>query len=209
MHHSSPIALWYASRATGIVCLVLMTTVVLLGIVVSRRRPLPGLPRFGGVHLHRYLSLLAVGFLAIHVITAIADSYVSINIAAVVFPFVSAYKTLWLGLGAVAVDLMAAVIVTSLLRARLGRKTWRLVHWLAYAAWPIAVIHGIGAGPDLRSGATQWLAIGCVLAVSAAIGWRLTGALEATPRARIVPELLAAHGPDETPSYDRIEAARR
>jgi methionine sulfoxide reductase heme-binding subunit len=194
---SSPIALWYASRATGIVCLVLMTTVVLLGIGVSRQRPLPGLPRFGTVHLHRYLSLLAVGFLAVHVLTAIADSYVSIRVAAVVLPFVSAYKPLWLGLGAVAVDLMAAVIVTSLVRARIGRKTWRVVHWLAYAAWPVAVVHGIGTGPDLRGGASLWLAIGCVLAVSAATGWRVAGPLRATPRARIVAEMLAAHGPGE------------
>ncbi|HWF81864.1 MAG TPA: ferric reductase-like transmembrane domain-containing protein [Streptosporangiaceae bacterium] len=188
---SSSIALWYASRATGIVCLVLLTTVVLLGLVVSRQRRLPGLPAFGVVHLHRYLSLLAVGFVALHVLTAVADSYVSISLAAAIIPFVSVYKPLWLGLGAVSLDLMAALILTSLVRARIGRKSWRVVHWLAYAAWPIAVLHSIGSGPDLRHGPPLWLTLGSALAVVAAIGWRVAGSLAATPRMRLVPELLA------------------
>jgi len=197
--HSSSIALWYASRATGVVCLVLTTAVVLLGLLVSRQRRLPGLPRFGVVHLHRYLSLLAVGFVAVHVLTAVVDSYVSISVAAAIIPFVSSYKPLWLGLGAVSLDLMAALIVTSLVRARIGRKTWRVVHWVAYAAWPIAVVHSIGTGPDLRHGPLLWLSVGSVLAVIAAIAWRVAGSLGS--RARLVPELLATH--------ERIEAARR
>jgi sulfoxide reductase heme-binding subunit YedZ len=191
--HSSSIALWYASRATGVVCLVLFTAVVVLGLLVSRQRKLPGLPRFGAVSLHRYLSLLALGFLAVHILTAVADSYVSIALIAAVVPFASAYQPLWLGLGAVSVDLMIAVIVTSLVRGRIGRRTWRAVHWLAYASWPVAIAHSIGAGPDLRGGWPLWLTIASVLAVTAAIGWRLTGALRATPQARLVPELLAAH----------------
>jgi len=217
MHHSSTIALWYASRATGIVCLILVTSVVLLGLLVSRQGRLPGLPRFGVVHLHRYLSLLAVGFLAVHIVTAIADPYVTITPLAVIIPFVSAYKPFWLGLGAVSLDLMVAVIVTSLLRVRIGRKTWRVVHWTAYAAWPVAVIHGIGTGPDLRRG-TFWLTFVCVVAVGAAIGWRVAGALGATPRTQIVPELLAEHGPGDAAetrsqvssavSFDRTEFDR-
>lgn len=214
--HSSSIALWYASRATGVVCLMLTTFVVLLGVLVSKQRPLPGLPKFGVVHLHRYLSLLAVGFVSVHILTAIVDSYVSISLAAAIIPFASAYKPLWLGLGAVSIDLMAALIVTSLVRARIGRKTWQLVHWVAYAAWPIAVLHSIGTGPDLRRGPLLWLTLGCVLAVEAAIGWRAYGA---TARAELVAELVAAHAPAASrlpashqtaaEAYQRIEAARR
>ena len=204
--HTSSIALWYASRATGVVCLVLTTTVVLLGLLVSRQRRLPGLPRFGVVHLHRYLSLLAVGFLALHILTAVVDSYVSISLAAAVIPFVSAYKPLWLGLGAVSLDLMAGLIVTSLVRARIGRKSWQVVHGLAYAAWPIAVLHSFGTGPDLRHGPLLWLTLSAVAAVIAAIGWRIAGSLAATPRARLMPELVAAHAPT---TRQRIEAAHR
>lgn len=211
---ASSIAIWYASRATGIVCLMLTTAVVLLGLLVSRQGRLPGLPKFGVVHLHRYLSLLAVGFVGLHILTAIADSYVSISIAAVIIPFVSAYKPFWLGLGAVSIDLMAAVILTSLIRARIGRKTWRAVHWLAYAAWPVALLHSIGTGPDLRGGPLLDLTIGSGIAVLAAIGWRLAGTLRATPRAELVPALLASHEPP-TPQparparYERIETTSR
>ena len=193
--HSSSIAWWYASRATGVVCLVLFTTVVVLGIVISKQRRLPGLPRFAGVSLHRYLSLLAVGFLAGHILTAVIDSFVSISLAAAIVPFVSAYQPWWLGLGAISVDLMLAVVVTSLLRARIGRRTWRVVHWLAYAAWPIAIAHSLGTGPDVTSGPLLWLTAASIAAVSAVVAWRLAGALRATPRARLVPELLAAPRP--------------
>ena len=118
-------ALWYASRATGITALVLLSGVVLLGITVNRQGRLPGMPRFAVTGLHRNLSLIAVMFVAVHVVSAIADSYVSISLAAAVIPFVSSYEPFWLGLGAVSLDLMAAVLVTSLLRSRIPRRAWR------------------------------------------------------------------------------------
>jgi methionine sulfoxide reductase heme-binding subunit len=143
-------ALWYASRATGVVALILLTAVVVLGITVNRRGRLPGLPRFATTSLHRSLSLLAVAFIAVHVATAIADPYVTIGIASAIIPFTSPYKPLWLGLGALSLDIMIALIVTSLARARIGRRTWRAVHWLGYASWPVALAHGIGSSTDLR-----------------------------------------------------------
>jgi methionine sulfoxide reductase heme-binding subunit len=131
---TSSTALWYASRATGVVALVLLTAVVLLGILVHRNGRLPGLPRFAATSLDRSLSLLAVAFVAVHVATAIADPYVTIGIAAAVIPFTSPYKPLWLGLGALSRDIIIALVVTSLARARIGRRTWRAVHWLRRCA---------------------------------------------------------------------------
>jgi sulfoxide reductase heme-binding subunit YedZ len=165
---NSGTALWYASRATGVVALLLLTIVAVLGIMVTRRRRLPGLPRFATTSLHRSTSLLAVSFTIVHVVTAIADPYVTIGVAAAVIPLASAYKPLWLGLGAVSLDIMIALIVTSLARARLGRRRWRAVHWLAYASWPAAVLHGIGSGDDLHSGWLLALTVLCVAAVAAA-----------------------------------------
>jgi methionine sulfoxide reductase heme-binding subunit len=186
-------ALWYASRATGVVSLLLLSLVVILGILVNRQGRLPGLPAFAVTGLHRSLSLLAVLFIAVHVVTAVADPYVSIRLAAVVIPFVSAYEPFWLGLGAVAFDLIAALIVTSLARARLSRRVWRGIHWLAYAAWPVAFVHGIGASHDLRSGGLEMLAIGCAIAVCGAGLWRLAGKAREVPRAERAAVVLAAH----------------
>jgi predicted ferric reductase len=188
---TSGTALWYASRSTGVIALVLLTAVLVLGILVAHKRSLPGLPRFGTAGLHRNLSLLAVLFVAVHVITAIADPYVTIGIAAAVIPFTSPYETFWLGLGAASLDLMAALIVTSLLRARIGRRTWRAVHWLSYAAWPVALAHSFGSSTDMQHGWLMWLGIACAVAVAAAAIWRVVAALNRPQRAQLPALVLA------------------
>jgi DMSO/TMAO reductase YedYZ heme-binding membrane subunit len=174
--------LWYADRATGAVCLVLFTVVVLLGIAVRLSGRLPGLPRFGTVSLHRTLSLSATAFLTLHITAAVADGYVDITPLDALVPFGSDYQPLWLGLGTVALDLMLAVLVTSLLRARVGHRTWRAVHWLAYASWPIALVHGIGIGTDAGTTWMLWLTVSCVAAVLTAFGIRVAQTARASRR---------------------------
>lgn len=187
-------ALWFASRATGVVSLALLTLVVILGILVNRQGRLPGLPAFAVTGLHRNISLLAVAFVAVHVVTAIADPYVTIRLVSAVIPFTSGYQPFWLGLGAISADLVAALIVTSLIRSRLSRRAWRGVHWLAYAAWPVAFAHSLGASPDLRSGGLREVAIGCALGVGAALLWRVTHALRAAPRPERAAVILTKGG---------------
>ncbi len=203
---SSSTALWYVSRATGVVCLLLFTAVILLGLLMSRQGKLPGLPKFGVVHLHRYLSLLAVSFITVHAATAVADSFVNISLASAIVPFVSKYEPFWLGLGAVSLDLMIAVIATSLIRSRIGRRTWRAVHWLAYACWPIAIAHSIGSGPDVQHGPLLWLTVACTAAVAIAIVARTAAALRAAPSDAQIRALLAD---SHTRNRTRIGAAHR
>jgi predicted ferric reductase len=186
-------AFWYASRATGIVSLLLLTAVLVLGILVNRQGRLPGLPRFAVTDIHRNLSLLSVAFIAVHVVTAVLDSYVHIPLLSAVVPFDSGYERLWLGLGAISVDLMIAMIVTSLLRGRMNRVLWRAIHLLAYASWPIAFAHSLGSSTDLQQGWLLILAIGCALAVAAAVIWRLAHAARQVPRAARVAEIYAQH----------------
>src|SRR5262249_31285895 len=105
---TSGTALWYASRAAGVVSLVLLSAVMILGLLVNRQGRLPGLPRFAVLGLHRNLSLLAVAFIAVHVLSAVAASFVSISLAAAPIPFVSPYPPFWLRLGAASLHLIAA-----------------------------------------------------------------------------------------------------
>ncbi|MFD3588480.1 ferric reductase-like transmembrane domain-containing protein [Streptomyces sp. NPDC058683] len=172
--------LWYANRATGAVCLVLFTVVVLLGIAVRLRTRLPGLPRFGTVALHRSLSLSATAFLALHITAAVVDGYVAISPLDALVPFVSDYQPLWLGLGTVALDLLLAVLVTSLLRDRLGHRTWRAVHRLAYVSWPVALVHGIGIGTDAGTDWMTWLTVACAATVITAFALRTAQAVRAS-----------------------------
>jgi predicted ferric reductase len=186
-------ALWYASRATGVVCLVLFSLVAILGIIVNRQGRLPGLPRFAVTGLHRTLSLLTVTFLGIHIVTAIADGYVHIPWLSTIVPFTSGYERLWIGLGTVAIDLTAAVIVSSLLRDRLRPVVWRAVHWLSYVSYPVVVVHSMGASKDLRSGWLLTLTMATVFGVVTAIGYRVLDARAAMARPSRVPqEMLRA-----------------
>jgi DMSO/TMAO reductase YedYZ heme-binding membrane subunit len=186
-------AFWYTSRATGIVSLLLLTVVLVLGILVNRQGRLPGLPRFAVTDIHRNLSLLSVAFIAVHIVTAVLDTYVHIPLLSAVVPFASGYERLWLALGAISLDLMAAMIVTSLLRGRMNRVVWRAIHLLAYASWPLAFVHSIGASKDLQQGWMLGLAVGCALVVAAAVTWRLAHAARQVPRAGRVAEVLAQH----------------
>ena len=190
---SGTTAFWYASRATGIVALLLLTAVFVLGILVNRQGRLPGLPRFAVTSLHRNLSLLSVVFIAVHVFTAVLDTYVHIPLAAGIIPFASSYERLWLALGAISLDLMIAMIVTSLLRGHLNRVLWRAIHLLAYVSWPVAFAHSIGSSKDLQQGWMLGLAVGCALIVAAAVIYRLAHAARQVPRAARVAAVFAQH----------------
>lgn len=165
--------LWYAARATGVISLILLSTVVVLGIAQQARAASERWPRLVVSGIHRNLSLLVCVFLALHIVTSEADTFAPVGWWAVVIPFASAYRPLWLGFGTVAFDLFLALIVTSLLRTRISQRLWRAVHWAAYLCWPTAVIHGLGTGTDPRSPAILLLTLACIAAVLAAAGWRL------------------------------------
>lgn len=162
-------ALWYFTRGTGAVSLVLLTLALTLGIVDVRRWSAWQVPRFVVDGLHRRLSMLSVVFVAVHVVTAVLDSFAPVTLVDAVVPFASSYRPVWLGLGAVAFDLLVALVVTSLLRARLGVRAWRSVHWLAYACWPFALVHALGSGSDVRAGWMLWLGIGSAALVAVAV----------------------------------------
>jgi predicted ferric reductase len=168
---------WYFGRATGFVALFLLTSILVLGIAGSLRVVSDRWPRFAIGTLHRDLALLSVVVIAIHIFVALMDKYVPVPISAAVVPFGVAYRPFWMGLGALSFDLMLALIFTSLIRRRLGHRPWRMIHWLAYVSWPVAVAHGIGAGSDSGSAWALGLTIACCLTVAAAVAVRIRYAL--------------------------------
>jgi sulfoxide reductase heme-binding subunit YedZ len=182
-----PSAYWYLARGTGAVALVLLTASVVLGILGSVRFAAPRWPRFAIDSLHRDVSLLVLAVLALHIITSVLDSFAPIKLTDAVIPFASAYRPLWMGLGALSFDLLLALVITSLMRRRLGYRSWRAIHWLAYASWPVAVFHGLGTGSDAKLWWMLALTAGCVAAVVAAVFVRIARANESeTVRAPFV-----------------------
>jgi methionine sulfoxide reductase heme-binding subunit len=154
--------------------LLLLTAVVVLGIATTTRREGQIWPRFLSARLHRNLSLLALVFLELHIATAVLDPFAHIRLRDAVIPFGSTYRPLWLGLGVVAAELVIALAITGALRRRIGYRLWRAIHWIAYACWPLALLHGIGTGSDVHTSWFTVLDVICVGAVfSALVGWRL------------------------------------
>ncbi|MCW2976898.1 MAG: hypothetical protein JWM06_2179 [Actinomycetia bacterium] len=173
---------WYLMRGSGVMTLILLTGVVVLGIATSNHAQIQRLPRFATLALHRSVSLLAVVFLAIHVVTAIVDPYAAVRVVQVMLPLPSGAYAFWLGLGALSLDVLAAVIVTSLLRQHMSRRVWRNVHWLAYASWPLAFGHSVGIGTDSSSAWFIGVAVTCSAAIVGTVLWRLSWVDRALPK---------------------------
>ena len=168
-----PTPLWYATRGSGYAALLLLTAVVVLGLLMSARWHAATWPRFLTQSLHRNLSLLTVVFLVIHVGASIIDPFAGLSVKDAVVPFAAGYRPLWLGLGVVSLELFAAIVITSLLRQRLGWRAWQLLHLLSYIAWPVAVLHTIGTGTDTRQAWALLVDVVCVGVVAVTLVWRL------------------------------------
>ncbi|HUJ34989.1 MAG TPA: ferric reductase-like transmembrane domain-containing protein [Solirubrobacteraceae bacterium] len=169
----SPSAYWYLARGTGAVALVLLTASVVIGILGSVRFVAARWPRFAIDAVHRDVSLLVLVVLVIHIVTSVLDGFAPITLLDGVIPFNSPYRPLWLGLGTLSFDLLVAIAVTSLVRRRLGYRAWRAVHWLAYASWPVAVLHGLGTGSDVKQWWMLALTVVCIMAVLIAVWARI------------------------------------
>jgi sulfoxide reductase heme-binding subunit YedZ len=165
--------MWYATRASGYTALLLLSATVAIGLVTSMRSSSRAWPRFVVQSIHRDVSLLAVFFLLVHIVTSVLDPFAKLTVLDAVVPFIASYRPLWLGLGVVSLELLIAITATSLVRHRLSWRTWRVVHMLAYLCWPIAVIHGIGTGTDTKSVWALLLVTVSVAAVMGALVWRL------------------------------------
>ena len=188
-------AVWYAIRATGVVALGLLTVTTVLGLLSASRVRTRRWPAFAQVDLHKRATMFALVFLGIHVVASVLDTYVHVGLVSVILPFTSSFKPFWTGLGAVAVDLLAAVAVSSALRQRIAPQLWRSLHWLAYACWPVAMAHALGAGTDAGQLWMDAIAAACTIAVISALAWRIVdhrttreGAVRVGATTRAVPE---------------------
>jgi sulfoxide reductase heme-binding subunit YedZ len=179
--------LWFVARGAGIVSLLLSTAVVVLGLLTAVRWQRPGWPRFLTVELHRSVALVSVVFVGLHVATAILDPYANLGLLAAIVPLASSYRPVAVAFGVISVDLLIAVLATSLVRDRIGQRTWRAIHWLAYAAWPLAVAHSLIAGSDAFAPWMLAIVAGCCTAVGLTLVWRWS--IERSGRS-VLPEVV-------------------
>jgi hypothetical protein len=183
---------------SGVFALLALTAAVAAGLVATDRLVVSPAGRVTFQAVHRALSLAAVGFLASHVLLEIL-AHRSRAIDAVV-PFLASGRTLYLGLGTLASDLVLLIAFTGVARGRFAARwtaTWRGVHAAAYLGWPLAILHGLLAGRTARP-YVDWSYGGCVAAVAIALVIRLAAAPRGHPGA-IAPPVPGRAGPELPP----------
>ncbi|MDX6647433.1 MAG: hypothetical protein QOK40_3160 [Miltoncostaeaceae bacterium] len=164
---------WDAARAGGFTALGLLSLSVMVGLLLSLRLASPRWPRFLTNEVHRFLSLLGLIFIGIHLVAVWLDPFTRFGLAEVLVPLASHYRPLWMGLGIVALYLAVAVWVTTLLRRRIGYSAWRRLHGLAFAVYGAALVHGLATGSDTRTAWAEALYVACALMVALPFGTRL------------------------------------
>ncbi len=169
-----PSPLWYITRGTGSVLLIVLSLSLALGILTFGRWQSKTLPRFVTVTLHRNLALFSIALLAIHMLTAILDPFAHLGLKDALIPFASSYRPLWLGIGVISGEIMVAIAVTSLVRVRLKFPLWKGIHLLSYLSWPLAVFHGLGTGSDARHSWFLWLTAACITLVVVSLVYRMS-----------------------------------
>jgi sulfoxide reductase heme-binding subunit YedZ len=206
--------LWYTTRATGLVALVLFTAVVALGTLVATRVGGTNVGRFELNELHRSASMVAVAFLIIHILTTVVDSYVPTGWLSALIPMTSSYKRLDITLGAIAFDLVLAVWVSSLMKVRIANSSWRFIHWFSWLALVAALTHAIVTGTDSRTGIGLGVVVACAIVVLVSAVWRFvkrpTRALGRTALSPLAPVEMEANPPTGHSNHPkRRKRARR
>jgi methionine sulfoxide reductase heme-binding subunit len=164
---------WYVARAGGVLAFALLTVTVLLGVLLAGRKTLPGWPLFAVEDVHRFANLLTWSFIGLHVVALLADTYIGFSVAEVLIPFASHYRPAATAAGVVGLELLAALALTNAYRDRLPYAVWRRAHYLNFAVWLLALMHGVAAGTDARAVWAGALYAVSAAAVAGAIAWRV------------------------------------
>jgi len=152
---SDPKGYWYLSRVSGLVAYVLLWLSMALGLGMTNRlaRIWPGGPL--AFDLHQHASLLGLGFALLHALILLGDHYMNYSVAQLLTPFASKpYRPLWVGLGQVGLYLMAVVGLSFFARSITGHHFWRMIHYLSFVVFLLALAHGLLSGTDTT---TVWV----------------------------------------------------
>ena len=139
---------WYLARSGGVAAWAMLAFSVLWGLVLSTKA-FGSKPRPNWVlDLHRFVGGAAVIFTGIHVASIVLDSYIEFGMREILVPFTSSYRPAAVAWGVIALYVLLAVEITSLLRKRLSKRLWRMTHFLSFPLFILATAHGVTAGTD-------------------------------------------------------------
>ncbi|MBI3362534.1 MAG: ferric reductase-like transmembrane domain-containing protein [Chloroflexi bacterium] len=151
---SAPKAYWYLSRSSAFIAYILLWLSMALGLIITNKmaRVWPGGPT--AFDLHQHASLLGLAFALFHGLILMGDKYINYTLRQVLLPFASVdYRPLWVGVGQIGFYLLALVGLSFYARRQMGNRLWRLIHYLSFAVFALALLHGLMSGTD---SATTW-----------------------------------------------------
>jgi sulfoxide reductase heme-binding subunit YedZ len=165
---------WFVTRASGIVAYLLMWFSMVWGLAVASKFLDRLMHRAYEFDFHEYLSLLAIGFLVLHIVMLLFDQYLTFSVAQILIPFIAPYRPVWVGIGVVALYLTLLASVTFYLRNRIGMAAFRVIHLSSFVAYLGATVHGLMSGTDSKLVATQFMYAGTfpVVVVLTAYWWK-------------------------------------
>ncbi len=161
---------WILARASGLTAYALLSGSVLAGLTVKSRPLGPRVRAAAVTDLHRFVSMLSLGAVAVHGLTLTLDKTVPLPLAGLFVPGLSSYRPLATGVGVIAAELMLVIYVSFSLRRRIGVRNWRRLHYVTFAVFGGATVHGLAAGSD------QWtfgLYAGSLATVASLTTWRV------------------------------------
>lgn len=164
---------WYVSRSTGIVTWGLLLASILWGFLHATRLLGRRVRPWWMLGVHRFLGALATVFVVVHVLALVADNYTTFGLADILVPFASRWRPIPVALGVVALYVLMAVEITSLLQRHLPRKAWRQIHLASYGLFAFATVHALSAGTDVAAVIAGGAAVGAgtVVALLCALAW--------------------------------------
>jgi predicted ferric reductase len=151
---------WYLSRASGFVAYILLWLSMMFGLIITDRfaRLWPGGPV--AYDLHQYFSLIGIAFTLFHIFILLGSKYINYTLMQLLVPFAGTdYRPLWIGLGQYSFYLSLVVTITFYARSWFGPRGWRVLHYLSFAFFGLALLHSAFSGTDTTTwwaGALYW-----------------------------------------------------
>ncbi|MFN2134968.1 MAG: ferric reductase-like transmembrane domain-containing protein [Candidatus Promineifilaceae bacterium] len=156
---------WHLSRAAGTVAYLLLAGSTIWGLLLSSKIVKEAVPAALSLAMHNVLSWLALAFAGLHAVVLLLDNYYEYRLPHLVIPFIGPYRPGWVGLGIIGFYLIALLNISFQFRQRIGQKRWRTLHYLSFAVFVLATVHGIGSGTDSTKAGMQAVYIGSALLV--------------------------------------------
>jgi predicted ferric reductase len=153
--------MWFITRSAGLTSYLLVWFSVAWGLAVPSKILDRLLHRSFTYDFHQFISLLAIGFIALHIGILMFDRYLPYNLAQILVPFLSPYRPVWVGIGVLSLYLILLVTVTYYLRARIGMKAFRMIHGFSLLAYLGVLVHAVMSGTD-----TSLMAVSIMYAVT-------------------------------------------